>query len=406
MTHVKTQSRQLKRIFFISFVALTFASSFSSVFYKHVLVDADGKTDDHLLGWIFFIMPLVGIAANIPVGIIADKLHAGRRIIALFCFGLAFVSLLVGFAGSDWAMGIGLWPRFLYLFVALLFYNFFFQPIVPTIDAQTMIFLNEHGRREDYGSIRVYGTLGWTVASIAMGAVLFFVFHLPLIFYLSALMFAVLGVMTWRMIQARPTQGAIEIPWAHLRGDRVFMWFLVFSFLNGVVYSASFLFTGYLFDDVMQNPLVLGWVLGTWTLFEIPSLFFSRRLLTTFGHRNLIMISLLINGLRLVLFSFFTLETPFVWKWMIATLQGAAFGLSHLGTIDYVDRCSHPHMRNTYMNVINVARHTIASSIGGKVGALVVASYGASALMQFCGIASVLLMGFFALFCWHDKETT
>jgi MFS family permease len=68
---------------------------------------------------------------------------------------------------------------------------------------------------------------------------------------------------------------------------------------------------GYFFDDVMKTPLEIGWILGTWTLFEIPVLLFSRRLIDRFGNRWLIVSGLLLSGLRLILFPFFTRETPY-----------------------------------------------------------------------------------------------
>jgi hypothetical protein len=49
----------------------------------------------------------------------------------------------------------------------------------------------------------------------------------------------------------------------------------------------------------------------------------------------------------LILYSFFTLETPYLWKLAASLLQGPGFGLTHIGIIDFVDRQAHAAMRAT-----------------------------------------------------------
>ena len=63
------------------------------IFYKHVIVHADGTPAIGLIGLIFFVMPLVSLVANIPAGILADKFHPGKHLITLFCFGVALFAV-------------------------------------------------------------------------------------------------------------------------------------------------------------------------------------------------------------------------------------------------------------------------------------------------------------------------
>jgi MFS family permease len=249
------------------------------------------------------------------------------------------------------------------------------------------------------------GTYGWSVSSILMGVLLFFFRHDPLIFYCAALAFAVLGFASWSGIEAKPAAAPIIIPWNHLKKDILFRWFLLFIFLHGVVTTSSFTYTGYFFDDVLKTPLEIGFILGTWTIFEIPVMMFSRELIDRFGNRWLIVSGLLLSGVRLLLFSFFTLETPFVWKWAAALLQGPGFGLSQLGIIDFVDRRAHPAMRATYLSITNVARMSLASALGGILGSVLIERWGGAFLMQFCGWVTIAMIVFFALlFRRYDRR--
>ena len=395
MDPVRKQSAYLKTIYFLFFVGLGISSPFFGIFYKHVIVHADGTPAIGLIGLIFFVMPLVSLIANIPAGVVADKFQSGKHLITLFCFGVSLFALLIGLVGEDFARLWSAQGKFIYIFILLLFLNAFFYPIMPMLDAETLLFLNRHFRREYYGAYRVWGTYGWCVSSTLMGALLFAIRHDPLIFYGASLAFAALGFASWSGIESKPAAVPLIIPWNHLRQDVLFRWFLLFIFLHGVVTTSSFSYTGYFLDDVMASPMEIGIVLGTWALFEIPVMMFSRELIDRFGNRLLIVSGLLLSGIRLILFSLFTLETPFFWKFAAALLHGPGFGFSQLGIIDFVDRRAHPAMRATYMSISTVARMSLASALGGALGSFLIERRGSAFLMLFCGCTTISLIFFF-----------
>lgn len=397
MDPLRKQSVYLKTFYFLFFVGLGISSPFFGIFYKHVIVHPDGTPAIGLIGLIFFVMPLVSLIANIPAGVMADKFQAGRHLITLFCFGVSLFALLIGLSGEDFVSHWSAQGKFAYIFILLIFLNCFFYPIMPMIDAETLLFLNRHFRREYYGAYRVWGTYGWCVSSTVMGALLFALRHDPLIFYGASLAFAILGFASWSGIESKPAAVPIIIPWNHLKKDSLFQWFLLFIFLHGVVTTSSFSYTGYFLDDVMKTPLEIGFLLGSWAIFEIPVMMFSRKLIDRFGNRLLIVSGLLLSGIRLILFSLFTLETPFFWKFAAALLHGPGFGLAQLGIIDFVDRRAHPAMRATYMSISTVARMSVASALGGVLGSLLIEHKGSAFLMLFCGITTIALIFFFLL---------
>jgi PPP family 3-phenylpropionic acid transporter len=395
MDPVRKQSVFLKALFFLFFICGGICHPYFGIFYKHILIRPDGTPAIDLIGLIFFVMPLVSLMANVPAGILADKFRSGKHLIAIFCLGAALFSALIGLVGEDLTKHWGLHHKFAVIFPMLFFLNCCFYPISPMIDSETLLFLNRHSRREFYGTYRLWGTYGWSVSTILMGFLLFRFHHDPLIFYGAAVAFSFLGLASWSGIDARPSVSPIRIPWNHLKRDRLFQWFLIFIFLNGLVSNTSYTYTGYFFDDVMKTPLEIGLILGTWTLFEIPVMKFSRTLIDRFGNRWLIASGLLLNGIRLILFSFFTMETPFFWKWTAALLQGPGFGLMQLGIIDFVDRRAHPEMRATYLSITNVARMSLASALGGIWGSWLIQHGGASFLMRICGFGSIALILFY-----------
>lgn len=397
MDEIRKQSFYLKTLFFLYFICFGIGSPFFGIFFKHVIVNADGTPAIGLIGLIFFVMPLVSLIANIPAGIIADTFRSGKHLITYFCFGAALFASLIGLSGGalarDWELG----GKFIFIFIMLFFFNCCFMPLAPMIDSEALRFLNQHSRREWYGIYRLWGTYGWSVATILMGVLLFYFQSDSLIFYGTALAFALLGLVSWSGIDARPATAPIRIPWHHLKKDARFQRFLIFIFLSGVVSNAASSYTGYFFDDVMKTPLEIGLIFGTWTLLEVPVMMFSRALMDTFGNGRLIMMGLLVNGIRLILFSFFTLETAFLWKLAASLLQGPGFGLTHIGIIDFVDRQAHPDMRATYMVIMNVARMSLASALGGIMGSWMITLWGSAFLMQFCGAGLISLIFYFTL---------
>ncbi len=223
MDPIKKQSVYLKTLFFLLFVALGAGSPYFAIFYKHVIVNADGTPAIHLIGLIFFVMPLVSLIASIPAGILADKFHSGKHLITLLCFGVAFFAFLIGLTGGDFARHWGLGGKFIFIFGMLFFLNCCLLPLGPMVDAETLLFLNRHLRREWYGIYRLWGTYGWSSATILMGVLLFYFHNDSLIFYGTAIAFALLGLVSWSGIETRPAAAPIQIPWNHLKKDIVFL---------------------------------------------------------------------------------------------------------------------------------------------------------------------------------------
>jgi len=398
MDPVKAQSIYIKTLFFLFFIALGAGSPFFGIFYKHVIVNADGTPAIELIGLIFFIMPLVSLIANIPAGIVADKFRSGKHLITFLCLGVAFFAFLIGSIGGDFSRQWGVGGKFLFIFSMLFFLYCCLLPLGPMVDAEALLFLNRHFRREWYGAYRLWGTYGWSSATILMGALLFHFHNDSLIFYGTALAFTLMGLVSFSGIETRPATVPIQIPWNHLKKDVLYRKFLIFIFLNGIIANAAANYTSYFFDDVMKTPMEIGLIFGAWTLLEIPVMMFSRKWIDLFGNRWLIMLGLFINGVRLILYSSFTLETPYLWKLAVSLLQGPGFGLTHIGIIDFVDRQAHVNMRATYMSIMNVARMSIASALGGIMGSWLIKLWGSAFLMQFCGYGSIALIFLFISF--------
>jgi PPP family 3-phenylpropionic acid transporter len=395
MNSVQKQSNYLKLLYFFLFIGFGGGLPFVGIFYKHVIVNADGTPAIDLISLIFFATPIVGFLANLGAGIIADKFCIGRHIMTLCCFGTAVTALFVGFVGEPWAQALSLQSKFILIFIFLIILSGCNAPLNPIIDAETMLFLNAHQKRELYGSYRIWGTYGWSVSTIAIGVVLFFWKNLSLLFYAAAVEFIFLCFLSYKGTSHHHRSEPVTIPWHHLRKDHHFQIFLLFSFIYGIIANASANYTTYFFDDVMKTPLEICFIYGAWTIFEIPVMFYGYKLLGRFDNRYLIVVGLLLNAVRLFLFSLFTMDVSFWFKFSIALMQGPAFALMQIGFIDFVDRQAHQSLRATYMSLMNVVRVSISSAFGGILGGWVIKQWSGAFLMEWSGILSLACTLFF-----------
>jgi len=398
MDNIKQQKFYLRSLYFLLFIGIGSGMPFTSAFLKHVLVNQDGSPNDNLIMLIYIFLPYVGLIANPAAAIMSDTFRLGKHIITFNCVVGGILALFMAQTAEPWSMLWGVQIKFLLLFPLMIVSAFFLHPLHTLLDAETMRFLNTHSKREKYGSIRLLGTIGWSVSCIAVGWLVTITQREAIIFYGTAVGYFALAFATMKGLNVKPVSEAIKIPWKHLKQDRMFQWFLVFIFLNGIVSMACFNYMAYFFDDIMKSYFRMGLIFGTWTIFEIPIMMYSHKLIGRLGNRWFIVIGLSLNALRLFFFSQFTLQTPFFWKFLVALIQGPAFAFTFNGIIDFVDRQAHKDMRATYLSLMNVARFTVAGSLAGFLGMVAIKQWGTSVLMQIGGYCFAGLILFFLVF--------
>jgi PPP family 3-phenylpropionic acid transporter len=394
MITAKKNEYHLRLLYTLLFIAIGSSQPFASIFLKRVLVSPAGKPAIELIGIIYAILPFIGMIAGISAGIIADRFRLGPRVIALCCFTGACAAILLGQASEPWTLQWTIKAKFIFVLLVSLAYGFGTGPIVGLVDAETLHFLNARKSREKYGTFRLWGTFGWLVSTIAMGILLTTGKRIGMMYYgtsagLFLLGFASLG------IPSSSSEKPEKIPFGHLWQNRGFQVFLCFIFFYGMIYNMTFSYLGYFFDDVMRSFWQMGLIFGAWTIFEIPVMMYSNRLITRFGSKALIMTGMSINAVRLILFGMFTLQTPYAVKFLVALLQGPGYAFTQIGFIDFIDRKAHGSMRATYLNSASVVQNTLGASAGGLIGSVLIKNLGSAGMFGLSGIALAGLVIFF-----------
>jgi PPP family 3-phenylpropionic acid transporter len=396
----------LRLLYFVFFIAIGSCSPFASIFLKRVLVNGHGIPAIGLIGIIYAILPFVGMIASMSASFVADRFRLGMKIMALCCIISVCSAVILGQTAGPWALSWSLDKKFLVVLTLSLVYGFGTGPISSLMDAETLHFLNARNAREKYGTFRLWGTNGWFVSTIFMGALLTWHNDIGLIYYGAAAGCLLLGIAAAFGRNSGFVARGTHMPLGHLKSNSPFHIFLAFIFLNGLIYNATYTYTGYFFDEIMSSFWQIGLIFGTWSIFEIPIMLHSHGIIKRFGNRRLIVAGLAINALRLFLFGTFTVHTPYGWKFLIALLQGPAFALTHIGIIDYIDRRAHHDMRATYLSVASVTQNTLGASAGGIIGSIIIRQLGTASLLRLSGIAMIGLAIFFVASVKADPART
>ncbi|MBS4198790.1 MFS transporter [Bacillus sp. FJAT-49732] len=111
------------------------------------------------IGIVLAVGPVVAIFSQPLWGIISDKKQTVKKIIILLLVATLIIGLAIFFS-----------PTMLLLIICMLVFHFFMSPIQPLLDSLSTTFAKENGI--SYGSIRVWGSIGFATASFIIGFII------------------------------------------------------------------------------------------------------------------------------------------------------------------------------------------------------------------------------------------
>ncbi len=174
--------RRLAGFYFFYFAYLGAFAPFFSLYLKSLGISPVE------IGVLMSLPQLSRIVAPHVWGWLADR-GTGRLRVARLAGVAGTLSFLGVFAGSGFAL----------LFTVLLTMTFFWSAALPLVEATTLSHLGEHTAR--YGRIRVWGSIGFIVAVVAIGYVLDWVPVRVLLWIIVALMAGMLAF-CWQIPEA------------------------------------------------------------------------------------------------------------------------------------------------------------------------------------------------------------
>ena len=306
-------------------------------------------------------------------GLLADRLRHPRQL-------LAAASVLAGGAlfALAWAASPGL------IFACLALHGFFLVPLFPLAETLTMAALG--GRPQGYGRIRLWGSVGFIVASLSLGMgvdleglsepVMVGLMGLPLV--LGAVM--ALGL-------PAPVGAPTPRASAGTRLPRVALAMVIIAAgLGQGAHAPYYTFFTLQLREAGVSGTVTGLLWGWGVAAEVAVMAVSGLLIARLGLHTAFVLSLLVGGVRWGLYA----SGPSL-GWLVAgqALHGISFGLLHVSTIRLVDQLSPPGRKALGQSLVSAFAYGGAIGLGSLLAGRQQVALGYQGLFACAAVASL-----------------
>jgi MFS transporter, PPP family, 3-phenylpropionic acid transporter len=336
-----------------------------------------------LVGVLAAVPPLVTLAAATFWGGLADATRSHGRVLAGCLFGAAACSVAVG-AGASFAP----------LLAAVAAWSFFLAPIIPIADDTVLAALaGEPGR---YGTVRVWGAVGWGIAG-GIGGLLAEHWGLRAAFAAYAVqMVACFAVVLATRVTPRPHAGAYWRGLRTLLAQPQWISFLLLLLAGGIGLATvnSYLFL-YL-SDMGASATVMGLSLTIATVSELVVFVLSGRIIDRIGPRALLLLGTAATAARLAAYALVRTPTPVL---AIQLVHGLSFSATWVAAVTFAHRMAPPGLGATAQALVGGVTFGVAAAAGAAIGGLLYqaggpfAMYGWVAVGLFAALLAYLPFG-------------
>ncbi len=284
-------------------------------------------------------------------GAFGDRLGHRMKIVRLGSLLTALVFTGVFWVDSFWGLA-----------ATMVLFSFFWNAVLPQFEAVTFRFLGREVAR--YARIRLWGSIGFILTVVVLGAVIDRwgerVMLPVLLAVYSAIWFSSLTVSDPAQVAADRDPRSIT---AVLRIPAVIAFFLVCFLLQGG-HGAYYAFYSIYMEATGYSKTLIGqlWALGV--VAEVLVFILMHRLLQRFGARRVLMASLLLAAVRWLLIGYFPGDLGLML--LAQTLHAATFGTFHASAIHLV----HHYFTGRLQGRGQALYSSLSFGAGGALGSL------------------------------------
>ncbi|MDX9993833.1 MAG: MFS transporter [Rhodocyclaceae bacterium] len=308
-------------------------------------------------------------------GWLADRL--GRRALIV---KIAAVCSVVGFSGFFFTRD------YLPMLAAMALVWFFWSAALPLVEAMTLDRLS--GRTERYGRIRLWGSVGFIVSVLVIGALLD---RLPIATVLWSCLFILVCVLASALALEETkvgTDGTAEPLGDLLRRPEVLA-LLAACFFMSVAHGPLYVFYSIHLVDHGYGKTAVGLYWSTGVIAEIFVFIFMPRLMRHFSLRDILLASFALAVLRFLMIGWMA-DSPAL-LFVAQVLHGATFGAYHAASVAVLTRWFAPHQQARMQGLYGSLSFGAGGMLGGLLGGQTWDSLGAgitfslAALFAACG---------------------
>lgn len=315
------------------------------------------------IGILGSLLPLVTLLVAPPLSALADARGWRVRVLALAVLGLAGCLLVLGVPRSF----AGLAPLMALLALAR-------SPIAPIGDSLVARMAARH--HLDYGRLRMWGSLSFSVVAIACGA-LWERLGYGLMFALAGLLF--LPVVGAALLLEEGQTGVLRARSSPrvLLGDGALLALLLASFLVGAAIGADIIFSGIFMDGLGGGGLLIGAVLGVSAFSELPAMRYGGTIARRLG------------GPTTLLIAFALLAAGYAGM-ALATLKGLGFALYFVSSVRLMDDRVPPELASTVQALNAAGAWGLAPLVANPLNGALYDALGVRAVFAGCTVLMFL----------------
>jgi MFS transporter, PPP family, 3-phenylpropionic acid transporter len=337
--------RRLAGFYFFYFAYLGAFAPFFSLYLKSLDISPVE------IGVLMSLPQLSRIVAPHVWGWLADR-STGRLRVARLAGVAGTLSFLGVFAGSGFAL----------LFTVLLTMTFFWSAALPLVEATTLSHLGEHTAR--YGRIRVWGSIGFIVAVVAIGYVLDWVPVRVLLWIIVALMAGMLAF-CWQIPEATvPPHATDRQPiWDIVKKPEVIALITACALMAAAHGPYYTFYTIHVVNHGYSKALT-GWLWALGVICEIGIFIWMPHLYRAFTLRRILIASFALAIVRFLIIGWAVDSVPLLL--FAQTLHAATFGSFHAAAIGVI----HKMFRGRHQARGQAIYGSLAFGLGGTLGGL------------------------------------
>lgn len=275
--------------------------------------------------------------------------------------------------------------RVLFFLVPLL--AVFRSPLIPLLNSFALQYGKE--RQLDFGSFRVWGSIGYIVAAILLGRLIDL--HGSRIALYGALVAFLLCGLTWgRGLPWKAGQfEGFRREFGELLRDRRLLKFLLVGHLTWMSWAAySNFFTIHL-ESLGISKGFAGWAWGLGVVSEVILMFGWRRISSRFRSQDLLTMALALIAGRWFLYSLAHSPLAIV---PIQLLHGVTFATFYLSSMALLDEMVPPGLRATSQGMYSALTFGLGSFLGGLGSGFLFDQLGMAALFRISSLLALLAL--------------
>lgn len=345
--------------------------------YLGIFLDGRGFTSAEI-GEFFALITLARILGPTLWASLADK--SGKTLWVLqFGCGLTVVS----FVGVFWASG------FWWLSLVMGLMMMFWTAVLPQLEVITL--KQTQTRNISYGSVRLWGSIGFIVLTVLTGQLLdYWGSEVPV--YVSIGVLSLLFISTLLISHTEnqhPEKVVSGVHWRRVT-QPVFLVFLLSATLLQVSFGAYYGFFALYLRDLGYSGQTTGLLIALGVLAEIVIFLLSARLISRFGVKWVLIVSVLLTALRWYLLGYHV--EYLITIGLAQLLHAFSFGLTHAASVYFI----HHYFESAFQSRGQAIYISVAFGVGGALGNWVsgnIWQQGVGSVEAFAFSAAVALLG-------------